>query len=114
VLIRSARSFLSLPKTSRTFRRSRTPRDSPIFNRGNHPFSALADRTKIDGVLSDIERLQRTVSPSCHSPMARRGRIAPHLKQLSELIGMEPLLGPDQVAFEALLASMAGRSHAAT
>jgi flavorubredoxin len=85
-----------------------------VFNRGNHPFSAWADKAKIDAVLSDIERLQPTVIASCHSPMARHGRIVPHLKQLGDLIGMEPLLGPDQVAFEAILASMAGRSHSAT
>jgi flavorubredoxin len=83
-----------------------------VFNRGNHPFSAWADKAKIDAVLSDIEALQPTVIASCHSPMARGDRISQHLLQLSNLIGMEPLLGPDQTAFEAILASMAGESHA--
>ena len=78
-----------------------------VFNRGNHPFSAWADKAKIDAVLAEIESLQPNVIASCHSPMARGNRIAPHLRQLSGLISMEPPLGPDQTAFEAILASMA-------
>jgi flavorubredoxin len=82
-----------------------------VFNRGNHPFSAWADKAKIDVVLSEIEMLQPNVIASCHSPMARGDRVLPHLRQLGELIGMEPLLGPDQAAFVAILAAIAGASH---
>jgi len=83
-----------------------------VFNRGNHPFSAWADKAKVDLVLSQIEKLQPTVIASCHSPMARADQIPKHLRHLSDLIGMEPLLGPDQAAFEAILASMTAGVHA--
>ena len=76
-----------------------------VFNRANHPWSAWADKTKIEVVLEEIRRLDPQVIAGCHSPMAR-GRTESHLRALSELIGMEPLLGPEQGAFETAIEAM--------
>jgi flavorubredoxin len=76
-----------------------------IFNRGNHPWSAWADPAKIEVVLEQIRRLGPQVIAGCHSPMAR-GRTEAHLTALHRLIGMEPLLGPEQKAFEGIMAAM--------
>jgi flavorubredoxin len=78
-----------------------------VFNRANHPWSAWADKAKVGSVLEEIRQLDPQVIASCHSPMARQ-RTASHLEALSDLIGMDPLLGPDQAAFEAIFASMKG------
>jgi flavorubredoxin len=75
-----------------------------VFNRANHPWSAWADKAKIDAVLEDIRRLNPQVIAGCHSPMAR-GRTESHLRALSNLIGMEPLAGPDHSAFESFIAA---------
>jgi flavorubredoxin len=80
-----------------------------IFNRGNHPWSAWADPVKIEAVLDQIRRLGPEVIAGCHSPMAR-GRTETHVKALHRLIGMEPLLGPEQEAFEDIMAAMAARN----
>ena len=82
-----------------------------FFNRGNHPWSAWADPAKIGKVLEDIRRLDPQVIASCHSPMAR-GRLGAHLAAMAAIPGMEPLLGPDQVAFEKIIAEMeSGQQH---
>jgi flavorubredoxin len=82
-----------------------------IFNRGNHPWSAWADKTKIDKVLDEIRRLDPQVIAGCHSPMIR-GRTEEHLLALASLIGMDPLLGPEQEVFESIIASMRGTTTA--
>ena len=76
-----------------------------VFNRGNHPWSAWADKAKIAGVLNDIESLNPAVIASCHSPMVR-GDVKARLEALEQLVGMEPLLDPEQPVFESILASM--------
>jgi len=76
-----------------------------IFNRANHPWSAWADKAKIEVVLEEIRLLNPQVIAGCHSPMAR-GRTDSHLRSLHDLIGMEPLLGPDQSAFDSIIAGM--------
>jgi len=78
-----------------------------FFNRGNHPWSAWADPAKIGKVLEEIRQLDPRVIASCHSPMAR-GRLDTHLAAMAAIPGMEPLLGPDQVAFEMIIAEMEG------
>jgi flavorubredoxin len=76
-----------------------------VFNRANHPWSAWADKAKIEVVLEEIRRLDPQVIAGCHSPMAR-GRTDSHLKALHGLIGMEPLLGPEQDAFASVIAGL--------
>lgn len=78
-----------------------------LFNRGNHPWSALVNKRKFAQVLDNIRKLQPQVITSCHAPLAR-GRTESHLKAMAQLAGMEPLLGPDQAAFETILAQMRG------
>lgn len=78
-----------------------------IFNRGNHPWSAWADPARVWPVLQEILRLDPAVIAGCHSPMAR-GRTERHVKALHDLIGLEPLLGPEQATFEAILAAAQG------
>jgi flavorubredoxin len=82
-----------------------------VFNRANHPWSAWADPAKIEVVLNEIRRLDPQVIAGCHSPMAR-GRTESHLKALHALIGMEPLLGPDQTTFAAIIEGMRAEAEA--
>lgn len=80
-----------------------------LFNRANHPWSAFVNKRKFAELLNGIRKLQPQVITSCHAPLAR-GRTEAHLKAMAQLAGMERLLGPDQAAFETILAQMRG-SH---
>jgi flavorubredoxin len=81
-----------------------------LFNRGNHPWFALVDQNKFDKVLETIRQLQPQIIASCHAPLAR-GQTESHLKAMAAIPAMEPLMLPDQAAFEAILAQMAGSGH---
>ncbi len=76
-----------------------------LFNRANHPWSAWADPAKIEVVLNDIRQLDPQVIAGCHSPMIRN-RTDEFLKNLHALIGLEPLLGPDQTTFAEIIEGM--------
>ncbi len=80
-----------------------------IFNRGNHPWSAWADVNKIDVVLQQIRTLNPGVIAGCHAPMIRSG-IEGYLQALHSLIGLEPLLGPDQAVFEQIMSAVEHQS----
>lgn len=79
-----------------------------IFNRGNHPWSAYVDRTKFARLVGAIRDLHPKVIASSHAPIAR-GRTAKHLEAMLAIGGMEPLLGPDQAAFDDATAAMRRR-----
>ncbi len=77
-----------------------------IFARVLSPWTALADQAKYDKMLAGLQRIQAKTVVSCHAPVSR-GRTDMMLKAYSAIPSMEPFVGPDQVALEALLAEMA-------
>ena len=78
-----------------------------IFNRVLSPWVGLVDQAKFDGTLEVIRQLGATSVVSCHGPVAQ-GRTDDLLKAMSALPSMEPFVGPDQAALEAMMARMAG------
>jgi len=77
-----------------------------LFNRGNHPWSALVDQKEFEKVLQTIRQLQPQIIASCHAPLAR-GRTEAHLQAMAAIPIREPFVGPDQAALEAILAQLA-------
>lgn len=76
-----------------------------IFNYANHPWIGMVDRHKFGLELDKIRKLDPQVIASCHAPLAR-GRTASHLEALAAVPGMEPVVGPNQTDFEALMAEV--------
>jgi flavorubredoxin len=77
-----------------------------IFARVLSPWVTLMDQTKFAKMLAAIEKLQAKTVVSCHAPIAR-GRTESLLKAYSAILSMEPFVGPDQAALEAMWAQMA-------
>ena len=76
-----------------------------IFNQLTSPWTALVDHSKFDKALESIRQLQPTTILSSHLPAAH-GRTDSLLKAMSGIPSIEPFVGPDQAALEAMLAQM--------
>lgn len=76
------------------------------FNRANHPWHELTDRTKLDGAVDRIRRLGPKVIVTYHGPTAHN-RTAQLCDALSAIASMEPLALPTQADLEKMLSSAA-------
>lgn len=79
-----------------------------IFNRLNHPWYALVDPRKFEGVVDSIRRLNPQIIASCHSPLARGARVQAQLQAMASIPAMGPLALPDQAALDGILAQIQG------
>ncbi|MDP3062348.1 MAG: MBL fold metallo-hydrolase [Chloroflexota bacterium] len=77
-----------------------------IFNQANHPWTPLVDQGKFEVVLERIRRMEVKTIFSSHLPAAH-GQTDSLLKGLSAIPSMEPFVGPDQAALEAMLKQIA-------
>ncbi len=75
------------------------------FARALSPWMTLVDQRKFDSTLEEIRRLGPSTILSSHGPVAR-GRTETHIRALSTVPSMEPFVGPDQAAMEALMATV--------
>ena len=75
------------------------------FNRVNHPWVSLVDQTKFEQALSELGRMDPTFVLSSHGVLAR-GRTSELLQAMIEVSAMDPLVPPDQAAFESLKEEM--------
>ncbi|MBW3611409.1 MAG: MBL fold metallo-hydrolase [Actinobacteria bacterium] len=77
------------------------------FNRMNHPWIALTDRSRLDAAVAAVAELRPTLLLSSHGVLARE-RTELLLEGLMSLPEMGPYVPPDQAAFENLRPEMGG------
>lgn len=75
------------------------------FNRLNHPWVSLLERPTLERALSDLLRLDPELLLSSHGVLSH-GHTTTLVRTMAEVCTMEPLVPPDQAAFESLREDM--------
>ncbi|MBM3925513.1 MAG: MBL fold metallo-hydrolase [SAR202 cluster bacterium] len=76
------------------------------WNNSNHPWSVNVDQKKFASLLEGIRKLNVKTILSTHLPPAH-GHTEELLKAMANIPNVEPFVGPDQAALQAMLAQMA-------